>query len=611
MFDLKKSPIRKIISTLPEDKMSIFEEDDLTDIEKNPENKGKYRVRYVLKDIENMLTAVKNNKNNSKTRVAVMGELKAGKSTFVNLCAGKEIAYTDVLEATAIVSEITYSDEEYARLIDKNGKIVREFTFEELMNWSMEQQDKQFEDSSCFADYSKLEIGVKSELFRGIVFVDTPGLLSITSENSEVTSKYIAETDYILWILDSTTLGSTAVNEAIKDTKYSGKPMLCIANKVDNPSELAGIKDYVDKEYVGVFEEKFYISALNLWEEYIENPASRDKNTTLTEIFECLEDIADSKEHSVNNTLSMQLNKDKELHEKLLKRVEERKEYYDKEIANFSNINREIKAAIDKELERWIKMDFFTEEKNRLYLASGDSLQTLFREYSSSEYLTALLDKKYKEMDEYIRNKWKWIERGLTMNATQSEVIIDFHYDRDLNLDEENKTQNSTDTELSNVVEGGKTGLKIGLAFAGYVAWLGPAAAQVTFLGSIVPIAIPIVVIGAGIGLFKKTDTKKLMESENNAKKKQQTIDNLYDDVLRAVAEELFKIQDVLKKTSDCYLEKRKDLQSKAVKELHMDFTEPAYSKFIEEMNDYLTGLKYNIDNLQREEIKLPPEKIK
>lgn len=59
MFDLKKSPIRKIISTLPEDKMSIFEEDDLTDIEKNPENKGKYRVRYVLKDIEKYVNCCK------------------------------------------------------------------------------------------------------------------------------------------------------------------------------------------------------------------------------------------------------------------------------------------------------------------------------------------------------------------------------------------------------------------------------------------------------------------------------------------------------------------------------------------------------------------------
>ena len=95
MFDLSKSPIRKNITGVADGEMSIFEDDNLLELECNKDNVGKYRIKTILRDIENMLT-INENSDKDTVKIAVMGELKAGKSTFVNACARKKVAYTDI-----------------------------------------------------------------------------------------------------------------------------------------------------------------------------------------------------------------------------------------------------------------------------------------------------------------------------------------------------------------------------------------------------------------------------------------------------------------------------------------------------------------------------------
>ena len=59
------------------------------------------------------------NKLGQAMNVVVMGEVKAGKSTLLNAIVGKKIAPTDVLEATAAISELYYSEEERRKYIER------------------------------------------------------------------------------------------------------------------------------------------------------------------------------------------------------------------------------------------------------------------------------------------------------------------------------------------------------------------------------------------------------------------------------------------------------------------------------------------------------------
>ncbi len=57
--------------------------------------------------------------------LAVAGEVKAGKSTFLNAFLGKEILPADVLQATSAIIELFKADQEYVEVTYANGKIER------------------------------------------------------------------------------------------------------------------------------------------------------------------------------------------------------------------------------------------------------------------------------------------------------------------------------------------------------------------------------------------------------------------------------------------------------------------------------------------------------
>ena len=527
MFDLSKSPIRKNITGVADGEMSIFEDDNLLELECNKDNVGKYRIKTILRDIENMLT-INENSDKDTVKIAVMGELKAGKSTFVNACARKKVAYTDICEATAIVSEITYSEEEFVHVLGINGDILHDLSFEELLDWSENQQEKQFDtEEDVYIQYDKIVMGVNTAFFKNVTFVDTPGLLSIKEKNHDITNRYVAETDYILWILDSGDLGSKAVNDELFKVKQSGKPIVGIINKVDTPKIESEIKAYIEGEYSNVFEEIFYISALNEWENIQMDDSYSTE--TFTNLMDYIEDLKYGKEHSSTQTEYYQLSKELELHKRIKATITSRKEYYDGELAAFSYVNDEIKKSVITEFNHWVRDELFVKEKNHLLDLRGEELRIYYEKYKSSEYLTEIIDEKYEEMSAFIRSKWEVLEYNLS--AKSSQVLIDFSYNKDMECDYAKSSEEYQKQILGIVGDGMKAGAGIGVALAGYAAWLGPAAEVISFAGAVVPYTIPLAIIGAGIGTYIGRKNLNFTDIEKDAKKKQEIIEDLYNAV--------------------------------------------------------------------------------
>ena len=55
-------------------------------------------------------------------RIALIGEVKAGKSTLINAFAGGQVSPTNVTESTACIMQIGYAGTEEAAIVYSNGK---------------------------------------------------------------------------------------------------------------------------------------------------------------------------------------------------------------------------------------------------------------------------------------------------------------------------------------------------------------------------------------------------------------------------------------------------------------------------------------------------------
>ena len=595
MFDLSRSPIRENVNRLEEGQLSVFEDDGYADT-----GSQKLQVRTILRDVENMLDTMEEN-GQEEVRIAIMGEVKAGKSTFVNACVGKEVAYTDILEATAVVSEITCSKQEYVHVLDADGTIVKEMTTEELLAWMEEKVDE----DEYFSQFDKIQIGVENEFLKGLILVDTPGLLSITSRNHDVTNKYIAQTDYILRVINSRNLGSKAVNDYISKVRLSGKPMIGIVNKVDSKQELLEIKSYIDQEYGNMFEEIFYVSAANAWDSQAGDEEDWAEKTGFFEVLECISDLCEDKERSIDQTQYFQLQREREVHVKMRERIQKRKEYYDSELAQFANMNKEMKKVIHKELAHWIRTELYMDEKEKLMNAKGADFQTLYDKYSDAEYLTSVIHQKYQEMTSFIYKKWEIVENSLMDRS--SRVLVDFQYDKSIAREVDAEPQTIQKTGTADGFQAGlKGGAVMGIAFAGYSAWLGPAAATVTF-ASALPCVIPLAIGGALLGGYLGRKQIIIEEIQQSARKKQEAVESLCQAVRQTVIQQIEEMGKALFACTNHYYTERCSLYKEKTDLFHFDYTQPRYGEFCKKLDAYLQSLDSEIVRLGYPDLPQPP----
>ncbi len=118
--------------------------------------------------------------------VAVLGQFKSGKSSFLNSLIGFEALPVDVLPATAVVTRAGYGEKETVRVRYASGE-SQEATFGELAGFVTERgnpgNQKQVE---------TVEVELPSLApFRTIRFVDTPGLGSAFAHNTEASMAWL------------------------------------------------------------------------------------------------------------------------------------------------------------------------------------------------------------------------------------------------------------------------------------------------------------------------------------------------------------------------------------------------------------------------------------
>ncbi|MEW5951267.1 MAG: hypothetical protein GX447_02970 [Elusimicrobia bacterium] len=129
-------------------------------------------------------------KKDSYLKVSVFGRFKAGKSSFLNSLSSREILPTGVLPVTGVLTEILYADKECAEVEFLSGD-KKNVSVEDVSRYISEEKNPQ-----NFEKVKSVKICLPSlKEYKGLVFVDTPGIESVYEHNSETAYSWLPKSE--------------------------------------------------------------------------------------------------------------------------------------------------------------------------------------------------------------------------------------------------------------------------------------------------------------------------------------------------------------------------------------------------------------------------------
>ena len=160
--------------------------------------------------------------------LVVLGQFKRGKSTFINSLIGDTLLPTAIVPLTSIVTVLKYGDQQKIEVIFKDGT-RREITRDGLAEYVTEKGNPK-----NVKQVDRVEISYPSDyLKQGVHIIDTPGVGSIFSNNTEMTYDFLPHVDAALFLL----AGDPPISEAelafLRDIRKFVEKIFFIQNKVD------------------------------------------------------------------------------------------------------------------------------------------------------------------------------------------------------------------------------------------------------------------------------------------------------------------------------------------------------------------------------------------
>lgn len=433
----------------------------------------------------------------SQLKLAIMGEVKSGKSTLVNAIVGREVSEVDVLEATSSIINIFYNEEETYDI-----------------------------DQNC------INIGINSDVLKDISIVDTPGLKSITSENENKSIKYIQNADIILYVFDSTHIGQEDIKDVVELIASYGKPIIGVLNKGDllhdNHQE---VLEYIEDEYDLYIDEFFIISShLEYQNNIIKNAVAKEHDLVseysdelkrnFVSLIEFLKSIRTSNDEiklqSVNSSIEALKHKEKVYHYEYLKSLE----MLSQELSNHKNLLNGkfdyIQAKMEFEINEWLDKSFLEDEIHRI-----NKNMDIAREYINDSYINNVINNEKVKLDELFFKEWNECikEVNSMTNNKIKEFIKDINY-RDYNIDlpkvKLNEEEIDMNEMLATIGTGALLGATSGSALAVYAAALSASAPSVTIGAAMLTYCPPLLLAGTVTGGIGKVLYDKLKQDQMN-----------------------------------------------------------------------------------------------
>jgi len=198
--------------------------------------------RYGISTLSGLLHSATAAAAQEEISVAVLGRFKAGKSSFLNDFFGRAILPVGVVPVTAVVTEVRYGPRERARVQHSNGD-AGEIPVDRVGDYVSEKENPE---NAKEVDLITIEL---PELvrFRGLKFVDTPGLESALAHNTQASVDWLPNVGLALVAVSVDPPLSQRDIELLKSLYQFTPKVAVLLTKADLLSgpELAEVVDFV------------------------------------------------------------------------------------------------------------------------------------------------------------------------------------------------------------------------------------------------------------------------------------------------------------------------------------------------------------------------------
>jgi GTPase Era involved in 16S rRNA processing len=218
------------------------------------------------------LSELKDRLDEGRFHLAVLGQFKRGKSTFLNALLGENLLPGSALPATAIPTFI-YPGKIHKIHIKFNNDTSFEFTSENVseINRHLDRHISEEQNRENILGVKSVELFTPSPILQhGLVLIDTPGIGSTHRHNTEVTMNFLEECDAAVFIFSPDPPITEAELEFLQRVKPHVKKMIFVLNKSDYlpVDEIAEIRNFVKSvliknDFIKQDENIFTVSAKN------------------------------------------------------------------------------------------------------------------------------------------------------------------------------------------------------------------------------------------------------------------------------------------------------------------------------------------------------------
>jgi predicted GTPase len=154
---------------------------------------------FRLHSLNKTLRSVRNfAEQNQYIDVAVLGQFKAGKSSFLNSLLNKSILPVGNIPVTAVISRISYGPEEKATVVFADGS-SRQISSQEIEEYVSETGNPENQKNVLLVDIELPSL----ETVKTVRLVDTPGIGSVWKHNTETTTSWFPETGAVLFVISA------------------------------------------------------------------------------------------------------------------------------------------------------------------------------------------------------------------------------------------------------------------------------------------------------------------------------------------------------------------------------------------------------------------------
>ncbi len=196
-------------------------------------------------DLHASLAALSEKLQKNRFNLAVLGQMKRGKSSVINALLGAEILPTGILPLTSVITRVRYGITPTAEIIHKSGQS------EPIAVASLHEYITETANPGNRKQVASAEMTYPSRfLSMGVDLIDTPGIGSTHLHNTSTTEDYLTEVDAGIVVLSVDPPITAVESDFLRRIRLDVPRLLYVINKTDMaaPAEVEAVRRFLENE---------------------------------------------------------------------------------------------------------------------------------------------------------------------------------------------------------------------------------------------------------------------------------------------------------------------------------------------------------------------------